>query len=1611
MAKLRSVIKSVIKRLLLPTGIAIGLAALPVAGALTFLLTPRGNEWLRAHLESYLSRKLHTTVSIGRIHLRNPYHLAISDFSLLDQTGRVLVSFKTLSIELQWAYWCKSERTFLDDLRIERLTGTIERESEEQHFNYQFLLDALNGSEKGTDAPEPDLEWLTPGLVDIRGLALTYRDAPARDSAVVSFAALKTSILWSHSGLLTIRDLLLSNALFHRSDEAKQLAVHTSVARVHARNGAFRFQHNEFHIGRLVINDHFTTLRSGTHEEKGQDTDRPVPFKLDIDTLLVSKNRFSIDLKHIKKTSRKEFDAFHNDFQNIGITASGIHYRAGALAGRLAQLTFVDAQKFRLYSLGTTFQIDDKAARLDELNLLSERNAIRGRIAWCYPSIEKALSEPGRTRFTAAIKSSRLNLKEVAYFLPVLLRYHDIYPLYKQNIRINAEIDGSPRNIRLGRFDISTAHNLAMGSGEIHIPQQGDTWLLLDVRKGLSGKKGLLDVVSKSVLSAALLESLPEKVRLNGKLRITTNALRGSIAFASNLGTIRLKGSLNNFDDLNRIRYNLAFDGRRFDLGKVLNDTLWGAVTARGQVQGTGLRDANQIALRSTGYSEQLRVAGRSFQAVLFEAQLADGWLKGNLASSHPDLNFELSPTLYLSRPDSLASIYGWVNHADLHKLGLLKDSVSVGGWISAEIDRLSPDTLIGNLKISSAHARYKGKDIDLNELTLNAAHPGDQQVLRLHSALADVDLSGQFALDKIPALGTGLLRSLTANADFPAADGVASFQMQGHVHLPSEVLALTPGVSRLAPFSFTSDYAQNRGIFEVQTTIDSLTVDGIEVDSGFVHVRARRNDLTSSPDTDYLIGAKKISGNSVALPHTQVSGRVRTGLHTGELLSSENSPGSLLRIPFQYNGLQQNPFIILGDSLYLKEELWKVNRDNAIYPFAPHLAGSKLALANGARSAAFTASGPETQGLPYQLQLSDISLGPLFALMKADSTLLTGSVSGTASVNQLEPLAITARAHVDDLKLKGAPLGKLEAEIKSESAERYTVAMDIRNDRPVLNANGTYEPRTGTGNVSIDIRSFPIAPLSTLLGSAVDSLQGAFSGHLVVKSDTNQIAVNGLVKIDSSTFDIRETGSRIQVVAGGFAFAGEQVNLEPLQLRDGAGGQATITGSVNVPTDHRSIHYKLKMDAKRFKTIGELRRREQLVYGNGKTDATLELSGNLDQYKLAGQVSLNDSSQIFYRSAAISRPDFGEGLLEFTIPNQSRQQATPATGSMSRLVNTNISVPSNATLTLLLDEYRGEKAVVQGKSNLNYSQHAGGEMQLNGKYEVTSGTYTFSVGNNIRKEFTLENGGTIQWMGNIYEPLCDLTAVYKVNTSAGALMQGTDADAEAGRRKFDFLVKLKLKGNLAKPDITFEIGMNETDQDAFDGAVYSKIRQINNSQSDATKQVMSLLVLNSFVGDSPFGSLSQFSSTAMEAGAYNTIGNLLTRQLNNMLAGMVKAVDITLGVNWSESVDGGRSSTRSDIKLGLGKSLFNHRLNLYVGNNFGVETLSGNNSGISGLANDVSVEYLLDPEGKYRIKGYHVRDNELTLHGEHMETGVRFTITWEFNQPEGKRAHQKTAR
>lgn len=1640
MSKLRAIIRSLQKRLLLPVSIVIGVTVLPTAGVLSFLLSTRGNDWIRQHLESYLSNKLHTKVTIGSVYLRSLNHVRISDFRLLDRDGVTLISLQTFSLKLRWSYFWKSSQPLFHEIYISNLIGKIYREPDSSIFNYQFILDAFTSSEKQATTRRSDISWLVPDLVELQNVSLKYSDSKSGDSASVDFTRLSAKVdlvdevipaKWIFKNILLdeaaltvilgknspsetrnatdgttslknrieVNSFQAVNTLFHYTDKKNRLVVKSKSDCLLVRNADLAFANQRIHVNRIEISDHFTSILSNPVKTQNDlSEESPIP-SIAIDTLLINDTRFLVDLANHKKNKKSEFDPYHNDYQDVSVVATQLAYRSDGVSGKLRNLSLTDAQNFRLRSFGADFSIKDSLLRINRLNILTNNNSLKGSILWKYQSLQKAIADPEKTRFDVLAKADKLNLKELAYFLPILLRYNSIYPLYKQNINLETRATGSFRDIKLGRLTITTPHNRIVGSGEIHVPKHAGAWVALDIRQAQTGKQGILDVVSPAILSSELLARIPAKVAINGSMQIRENGLSGKLNFNSNLGNLYVNGKLSNFSSLEKASYDLSFKTRRFQLGKILQDTLIGIITAHGHVRGKGLVDVNKMSLSAAGFVDNLTIAQRQVRSVLFQSSLLGGTLRSYLASSNPDLNFELSPVLQFSKKDSLVSLYGVVYNADLRKLGLLNDSLNVSGWILADVAHFEKDGIVGKLKMSSTQIGLNGKTYKIDSLTLEADQTNDQQNVQLTSSLADLKLSGKFAYNRIPDFARGLYQSIVKNTAYPDPNDIAFFSLSGDVHIKEDNLALIPSLARLAPFSFRSSYNSNEGTFDFQTKIDSLTLNGIALDSLESELSLRRDTVNALPRTSYLVAVKNITSGSIKLPRILLKGEATEGIHSGILVSRTRSSENLFQVPFRYDTRLTNPYLTFPSALIFKGEAWDVNTNNALFLTAPHFAGSYIQLQNGAKLLKFSAGSADSNGLPYQLQLDDIDLSPLTALLKADSSFLKGSVDGSISVNELQPLALTARVTIDDLELKGTPMGRLAAEIRNESNGQYQLKANLDHaGHQFVNASGTYNPAKGTGVVAVKVDSLSLVPLNNFLDGEVDSLQGALGGLVTIKIDTTNTSFNGRLSIDSSALGIPVTGTHIKVVQGGLAFKGNKIELDNIVLTDGLKGQGKITGSVDF-TDKRDLHYKLKLDAKKFKTINELQKREQIIYGSGKTDVNLDMSGNLKQFRLTGGVELNDSSEVYYRSKVITKPSFGEGLLEFATPqNLEKEENAYEAKLISKLINTNISVSPSTTLNLILDEYKGEKVVVRGKSNLNYSQHAGGEMQLNGKYEVTSGNYTLIVGNNIKREFALESGGTIQWLGNVYEPICDLTAVYKVTASVSTLMQGTSTSEEIGRRKFDFLVKLKLKGSLTKPEISFELGMNEKDQDAFDGTVYSKIKEINNSPSDVTKQVMSLLVLNAFMGDSPFGSLTQFSNTGLEAGAYNTIGNMLTQQLNTLLAGMIKTVDITLGVDWSESVDGGRSSTRSDIRLGLGKSLFDHRLNLYVGNNFGVETASGKNSGISGLANDVSIEYLLTPDGKYRIKGYHVRDNELTLHGEHMETGVKFTIVWEFD-------------
>lgn len=204
------------------------------------------------------------------------------------------------------------------------------------------------------------------------------------------------------------------------------------------------------------------------------------------------------------------------------------------------------------------------------------------------------------------------------------------------------------------------------------------------------------------------------------------------------------------------------------------------------------------------------------------------------------------------------------------------------------------------------------------------------------------------------------------------------------------------------------------------------------------------------------------------------------------------------------------------------------------------------------------------------------------------------------------------------------------------------------------------------------------------------------------------------------------------------------------------------------------------------------------------------------------------------------------------------------------------------------------------------------------------------------------------------------------------------------------------MRGELLKPVITFDIEL--PDQTAAQWPVVkTKLDQLRADESELNKQVFALLLLNRFVDESPFESAGG-GSTAQRY-IRESAGRILTDQLNRLAGNLISGVDLNFGVTSGEDYTTGTLQSRTDVTVGVSKRLMNDRLRVNVGSNFEVEGPRTPNTQAAQIAGDVSVEYQLTKDGRFRIRAYRRNQYQDIVIGQVVETGTTFGIGMDYDR------------
>jgi hypothetical protein len=367
-----------------------------------------------------------------------------------------------------------------------------------------------------------------------------------------------------------------------------------------------------------------------------------------------------------------------------------------------------------------------------------------------------------------------------------------------------------------------------------------------------------------------------------------------------------------------------------------------------------------------------------------------------------------------------------------------------------------------------------------------------------------------------------------------------------------------------------------------------------------------------------------------------------------------------------------------------------------------------------------------------------------------------------------------------------------------------------------------------------------------------------------------------------------------------------------------------------------------------------------------------------------------------------------GQGVVEFidrssnnSILNRNEKIQVQNSGIKGLDLSSIIEIDKKAKLKLLLDPASNDSLVVQGEAALSLTMDRSGKMSLTGAYQLTDGSYIVSLESIVKKKFVIEKGSTIVWNGEPLDAEISIDATYMVRTSpinlVGDQMTGeNESDKNANKQRYPFLVLLKLRGEILHPEISFEIKLLPEDKGILGGAVDAKLSLLNENPSELNKQVFALLVLGRFVQENPLQSGTNDEASAVVRA---TVSKFLSAELNKWSSKMVPGVEINLDVRSYDDYQSEQAVGRTQVDIGLKKQLFDERLSVQVGGVVDVEGAKAKQNSVSDITSDVSVEYKLTKDGRYRLIGFSHNQYEGAIEGQVIETGVGIIYMRDFDQ------------
>ncbi len=1599
---------------------------------------------------TYLHKKIKTKVSLDRIAIKFPKDVVLEGFYFEDQKKDTLLSGKRLEVDVDLFKLISSELE-INSISLENVKANISR-NKDGVFNFDYIIKAFESKEP----KDPDSKPFKISVVKVNldNVKFNFKDDFSKNDIRVNVAHFDTKFKKFDLDKMDFNipninlnglKLILNQDVVEKIAEVSVKTVDTiskrkdfklklgkiSLSEIDIsydnkdskldsgiRLGNLELSVNEIDLNKQLLDfDTFElknlkgNLRMGAKDKQiktpslDSTSIKQSGWKVRLNDVDIQNIAFRFDDMQSKPT-QSGIDYSHLDLSKFNLKAEKLYYGNDTISGNIKSLAANEKRGLNIQSLKTDFFYGPKNASLENLYVRTPQTLLQNKIRLKYSSLSALKKDIANLGIDANLKDSKVGFKDILLFAPDLQKTNPFKSNPNAVLYLNTRLNGKIKDLNIPQFEMSGIGTTRVFlSGKITgLPDAQKAYYDLNIKKLSSTSKDVYSFVPTGTIPNNI--QLPSQFNLLGKFKGSVQNFKTNLTLNSSFGNAKVDAL---FDQRvkKREKYDATVYLLDFDLGRLIKNDSIGKITLKAKVKGKGL-DPKTAQAELDGIVQKAVFNRYTYRNLALKGNIENGSFAVKSGMKDPNLNFNL--TASGDTKDKYPSIKLKLNLdiADLEKLNLHAGPMKLRGNVDADIANSNPDFLNGKVFLSNIQILQETEPIVLDSVRVIAFSDNTRNNIKVSSQFLKAEMDGKY---KLTTLVSAIKKSLSKYIDLkiPKANGESDEQRLAFtltIDNDPILFKLIPKLTGLEPIKITGKYNNVTDSLEIKGTIPRIVYANNTIADGKINIEAKENAL------EYQISVATIESGSLKIPFTSLSGEVQNNILTYALEVKDVKEKQQYFIAGEFKAEDsKNILKIDAENFVLNYDKWNINPENSVELGDKRLYINKFYLDNAGNELKIQSQDTQNNA-PLQVDFVNFKIETIMNMVKKDKLLMQGLINGNAVVeNVMTNPIFTSDLKIEDFAFRGEPVGDIAIKVDNKTNNSLAANVTLSGEGNNVNLDGNYRINDGNLDFNIDINKLNIKSIQGFTMGNVTDGTGFLSGNFKIAGNATTPKVSGELNFNNTGFRITQLNSYFKTDNEKITFSNDIITFDKFTLSDENDNELAVNGTIQSP-DFKNYNFNLTVITDDFRAIHSKAADNDLFYGDLFLDSKLNIKGTLESPVIGGNIKINEETK-FTVVLPQSDPSIAdrEGIVEFvnednlylkqTVEMEKKLNQSELRGMD---VSVDISIDKEAELTLVIDKGNGDYLNLKGEAQLTGGIDPSGKTTLTGKYEFTEGAYEMNF-NAIRRKFNIQKGSYIIWNGEPTMATLNITAIYKVEAAPIDLL-GNQLGAVSPtvkntyKQKIPFQTLLKMKGELLKPEITFDIILPDGNYNVSSDIVtasQAKLEQLRQEPAELNKQVFALLLLNRFIGENPFASES--GGTNAESLARQSVSKILSQQLNDLAGELVSGFQLEFDLESTEDYTTGTKENRTDLNVGVSKKLLNDRLKVTVGSSFAVEGQERANEESTNIAGDVALDYQLTKDGRYMVRAYRKNEYQVAVEGQVVETGVAFIITMSYNK------------